>query len=52
MKVKGIGIVAITMVVAACTTLDPYTREEQTARAQRNALIGAASGKIQRDSAG
>lgn len=46
MKVKGIGIVAITVVVAACTTLDPYTREEQTARAQRNALIGAAAGAV------
>jgi outer membrane protein OmpA-like peptidoglycan-associated protein len=28
----------------ACTTLDPYTREEQAARAQRQAIIGAAVG--------
>jgi outer membrane protein OmpA-like peptidoglycan-associated protein len=28
----------------ACTTLDPYTREEQPARAQRQAVIGAAVG--------
>lgn len=28
----------------ACTTLDPYTREEQPARAQRQAIIGAAVG--------
>lgn len=32
--------------LAACTTLDPYTREEQAARAQRNALIGAAAGAV------
>jgi outer membrane protein OmpA-like peptidoglycan-associated protein len=32
------------LLASACTTLDPYTREEQTARAQRGALIGAASG--------
>jgi outer membrane protein OmpA-like peptidoglycan-associated protein len=31
---------------AACTTLDPYTREEQTSRAARNAWIGAASGAV------
>jgi outer membrane protein OmpA-like peptidoglycan-associated protein len=32
--------------LAACTTLDPYTREEQTSRAARNAWIGAASGAV------
>lgn len=32
------------LLASACTTLDPYTREEQTARAQRGAIIGAASG--------
>lgn len=31
---------------AACTTLDPYTREEQTARASRQAAIGAAAGAV------
>jgi len=46
MKVKGIGVLAAVLVVSACTTLDPYTREEQTARAQRNALIGAAAGAV------
>jgi outer membrane protein OmpA-like peptidoglycan-associated protein len=30
----------------ACTTLDPYTREERTARAQRQAVIGAAAGAV------
>jgi len=46
MKVKGIGILAAAVTLAACTTLDPYTREEQAARAQRNALIGAAAGAV------
>jgi outer membrane protein OmpA-like peptidoglycan-associated protein len=32
------------MALPACTTLDPYTREEQAARAQRQAIIGAAVG--------
>lgn len=46
MKVKGIGILAAVVAVSACTTYDPYTREEQAARAQRNALIGAAAGAV------
>jgi outer membrane protein OmpA-like peptidoglycan-associated protein len=36
--------VACAIVLPACTTLDPYTREERTARAQRQAVIGAAAG--------
>ena len=32
------------VVLPACTTLDAYTREEQTAHAQRSAIIGAAVG--------
>jgi outer membrane protein OmpA-like peptidoglycan-associated protein len=32
--------------MSACTTLDPYTREERTARAQRQAIIGAAAGAV------
>jgi outer membrane protein OmpA-like peptidoglycan-associated protein len=34
------------IITAACTTLDPYTREERTARAQRQAVIGAVSGAV------
>jgi outer membrane protein OmpA-like peptidoglycan-associated protein len=39
---------ALGMAVAlsACTTLDPYTREERPARAQRQAVIGAAAGAV------
>ncbi len=32
------------LLASACTTLDPYTREERAARAQRQAWIGAAAG--------
>jgi outer membrane protein OmpA-like peptidoglycan-associated protein len=42
------GTLAIGLVVAlsACTTLDPYSREERPARAQRQAIIGAAAGAV------
>jgi outer membrane protein OmpA-like peptidoglycan-associated protein len=40
-----IGLTASVLLVA-CTTLDPYTREEQTSRAQRGAIIGAVSGAV------
>jgi outer membrane protein OmpA-like peptidoglycan-associated protein len=42
------GALAIGLVVtlSACTTLDPYTREERPARAQRQAVIGAAAGAV------
>src|SRR5262245_59917510 len=36
--------VACLVTLSACTTLDPYTREERTAPAQRQAVIGAAVG--------
>jgi len=32
------------LLASACTTLDPHTREERAARAQRQAWIGAAAG--------
>ena len=43
-----VGTLALGAIVAlsACTTLDPYTREEQPARAQRQAVIGAAAGAV------
>jgi outer membrane protein OmpA-like peptidoglycan-associated protein len=40
----GAVMLGFTVALSACTTLDPYTREEQTARAQRQAIIGAAVG--------
>jgi outer membrane protein OmpA-like peptidoglycan-associated protein len=42
---KGAALaIGVVLALQACTTLDPYTREEQPARAQRQAVIGAAVG--------
>jgi len=38
------AVVAVVLGASACTTLDPYTREEQTSHAQRQAAIGASVG--------
>ncbi len=38
--------VAVVMLVSACTTLDPYTRQEKTSNAAKGAAIGAASGAV------
>ncbi len=35
-----------TALVLGCTTINPYTQEEQTARATRGAAIGAAAGAV------
>jgi outer membrane protein OmpA-like peptidoglycan-associated protein len=39
-------VVGLVVAISACTTLDPYTREEKTAKAQRQAVIGAAAGAV------
>ena len=39
-------VVGMIVATSACTTLDPYTREEKTAKAQRQAVIGAAAGAV------
>ena len=39
-------VVGLAVAMSACTTLDPYTREERPARAQRQAIIGAAAGAV------
>jgi outer membrane protein OmpA-like peptidoglycan-associated protein len=44
-KVGALGI-GLVMALNACTTLDPYTRDERPARAQRQAVIGAAAGAV------
>ena len=46
MSKLGVAVIGAVLIVSACTTLDPYTREEQTARAQRQAVIGAAAGAV------
>ena len=42
----GAAAIGLVLAVSACTTLDPYTREERPARAQRQAVIGAAAGAV------
>jgi outer membrane protein OmpA-like peptidoglycan-associated protein len=42
----GTLVVGLAVAVSACTTLDPYTRDERPARAQRQAVIGAAAGAV------
>ncbi len=37
-------VVTASLIVTACTTLDPYTREEKTSNAAKGAAIGAAAG--------
>jgi outer membrane protein OmpA-like peptidoglycan-associated protein len=51
MKIQGLSKtvvagMACVLVASACTTLDPYTREERPAKAQRQAVIGAAAGAV------
>src|SRR5881394_1125920 len=41
-----VTIVGIVVAASACSTLDPYTREEKTSHAQRQAVIGAAAGAV------
>ena len=38
------AVVGVVLGASACTTLDPYTREEETSHAQRQAVIGASVG--------
>ncbi len=43
-KIMLVTTVTLLGVVTACTTLDPYTREEKTSSATKGAAIGAATG--------
>lgn len=40
------ALLATAVAVAGCTTFDPYTGEEQTSKATKGALIGAAAGAV------
>ena len=42
----GVAVVGIALGASACTTIDPYTREEQTSHAQKQAIYGAAAGAV------
>ncbi len=40
------AILGVAVLVSACETLDPYTRESETSKATKGALIGAAAGVV------
>ncbi|MDH3400100.1 MAG: OmpA family protein [Chromatiales bacterium] len=42
----AVSLLAGAVLLSACTTLDPYTREEQTSSATKGAIIGAVSGAV------
>jgi outer membrane protein OmpA-like peptidoglycan-associated protein len=51
MNIQGMSkvvaaVMGLIVAASACTTLDPYTREEGTSHAQRQAMIGAAAGAV------
>jgi outer membrane protein OmpA-like peptidoglycan-associated protein len=41
-----VAVLGAVVLVGGCETLDPYTGEEQTSKATRGALIGAAAGAV------
>lgn len=41
-----LSILALSMTLGACQTLDPYTREEKTSNATKGAAIGAVGGAV------
>ncbi len=45
-KIALASLVATAITIQACTTVDPYTREEKTASATKGAAIGAAVGAV------
>jgi outer membrane protein OmpA-like peptidoglycan-associated protein len=45
-RISIVVIVLGASLLVACETIDPYTREERPARAQRQAIIGAVSGAV------
>lgn len=45
-KIAIAGVIASAITLQACTTIDPYTREEKTASATKGAAIGAAVGAV------
>lgn len=41
-----VAILGVAVLLSACETLDPYTRESETSKATKGALIGAAAGAV------
>jgi len=40
------AVIGVVLAASACSTVDPYTREEQTSHAQKQAIYGAAAGAV------
>lgn len=45
-RISIAGVLAFLMTATACTTVNPYTREEETSKATKGAAIGAAAGAV------
>lgn len=45
-RMLQVGSLAFVLLASGCKTLDPYTGEEQTSKATKGALIGAAAGAV------
>ena len=45
-KTKWIYLIGVIFLASACTTIDPYTREEKTSKATTGAIIGAVGGAV------
>jgi len=45
-RMLQVGSLAVVLLASGCKTLDPYTGEEQTSKATRGAIIGAAAGAV------
>jgi len=45
-RMLQVGSLAIVLLASGCKTLDPYTGEEQTSKATKGAIIGAAAGAV------
>lgn len=46
MKIMIALVTAVVLALSACTTVNPYTREEQTSKAAKGSAIGAAAGVV------
>jgi outer membrane protein OmpA-like peptidoglycan-associated protein len=45
-RIITIAALSVAVLISGCETLDAYTREEQTSKATKGALIGAAAGAV------
>ena len=46
MKLKFVGVCGLALVMAGCTTTDPYTGEQKTTNTTKGAAIGAVAGAV------